>query len=113
MTTSSDIKCKGVHVKLDKDTHMNFRTKLIVHGISMQEAFEEFARMVGEGNLSANNLIEKMIRLRIKAELATVGLPGQPRKRRPRHISELDDEGLYDLISESEDPDGGAKDEVL
>jgi hypothetical protein len=96
-----DIRCKGVHVKLDKETHANFKTRLIKHGVSMQEAFEEFARAVGADNLSANRLLEKMVRTKIKDELATVGLKA-PSRRKPRYLSELDDEKLYDLINEEE-----------
>ena len=103
--STSEIRCKGVHVKLEKETHASFKTKLIQHGVSMQQAFEEFARLVGAGNLSANRLLERMVRDRIKDELASVGLKPTKRKRKPRYISELDDEKLYDLISEEEDAD--------
>lgn len=111
---SETIRDKGVHVKLDRQTHTSFKAKLVEHGLSMQEAFEEFARLVGSGNLTANNILERLIRNQVKAELATVGL--KPSKRKPRRISELDAEGLYDLISEGEKdddvPPGGGRNEA-
>lgn len=95
------IRVKGVHVKLDRETHANFKSQLAQHGLSMQEAFEEFARLVGSGSPSANNLLIRLINSQVKAELATVGLKPTP-KRRSRRISELDPERLYDLINEGE-----------
>jgi hypothetical protein len=100
-TKSESIRTKGVHVKLDKSTHAAFKAKLVEYGLSMQEAFEEFARLVGSGNFSANNILERLIRRQIKAELATVGL--KPMKQRLRHVSELDANRLYDLINEGEE----------
>lgn len=96
---SESIKVKGVHVKLDKTTHANFKSQLAQHGLSMQEAFEEFARLVGSGSASANNLLIRLIRSQVKEELATVGLkPSSPRST--RRINELDPDKLYDLINE-------------
>lgn len=98
------IRIKGVHVKLDKETHANFKIKLIQHGVSMQEAFEEFARLIGSGSASANNLLVNLVKRQVKEELATVGL--KPfRNRKPRRISELDEDGMYDLINASEEED--------
>lgn len=112
------IRSKGVHIKMDRETHMNFRIKLVELGLTMQEAFEEFAKMVGDGNLSANNLLQRFKREQVRAELATVGLqPLKNRNRKPRRLSELDAEGLYDLINEGpekdEDPSqSGGRDEA-
>lgn len=105
-----DVRCKGVHVKLDKETHTGFKTRLVQHGVTMQDAFEEFARRVAEGNVSANRLIEKMIRERVRAELAAVGLKPLKHDRRPKYLGELDHDGLYDLINEGEEKDN---DEVV
>lgn len=100
---SESIKNKGVHVKLDKETHANFKSQLAQHGLSMQEAFEEFARLIGSGSASANNLLIRLLRREVKEELATVGLKPSS-QRTTRRISELDPERLYDLINE-EEPD--------
>lgn len=99
----NDVRCKGVHVKLDKQTHMNFKTKLIQHGVTMQDAFEEFARLVGSDNVSANRMMARLVREKIKHELASVGVkPAQRGKR----VNELDHETLYDLINEEEIDEG-------
>lgn len=100
-TKTDSIKTKGVHVKLDRETHANFKSQLAQHGLSMQEAFEEFARLVGSGSASANNMLLRLLKLQVKEELSTVGL-NPTSQRTPRRISELDSEKLYDLISEEE-----------
>ena len=97
-----DIRCKGVHVKLDKETHSNFKIELVKHGVTMQDAFEEFARLLGQENVSAVRMIEKLVRDRIKEELATVGLKPSGR-RAVKHVNELDSESLYDLINDEND----------
>ena len=102
MPNDCDVRSKGVHVKLDKETHTDFKVKLIQHGVTMQDAFEEFARQVAMGNLSANRLIERFIRERAKAELASVGLKPMGRTKQ-RFLRELDQEKLYDLINEGEE----------
>jgi len=104
MSEESDrIKCKGVHVKLDRETHANFKMRLVQHGLSMQEAFEEFARLVGSGQPTANKMLERVIREHLKAELASVGL--KPLKKSRRYLGELDPDKLYDLINDGEDED--------
>ena len=92
-----------MHVKLEKATHANFKTKLIEHGLSMQEAFERFAKLVGDGQPTANKLLESLIKERVKKELASMGMT--PTKRKLHHVNELNDERLYDLINE--DPFAG------
>lgn len=106
---SDDVRCKGVHVKLDKQTHTNFKTKLIHHEVSMQDAFEEFARLVGSDNVSAIRMLERLVRNRVKSELASVGVT--PSKR-PKRINELDHETLYDLINEEEEESDEGSDRV-
>lgn len=113
---TDSIKVKGVHVKLDRETHANFKAQLVHRGLTMQEAFEEFARLVGSGSISANNLLDRLIRMQVKEELESVGLTYKP-NRKPRRLSELDPESLYDLINEDEDvkedvPRDGGHDEA-
>jgi len=98
-----DDRCKGIHIKLNRETHSLFKTMLIQHGLSMQEAFEEFARLVGSGNLTANALLSRYIRNKAKIELAEVGITISPRRKKMRITSELNDENLYGLISEGDD----------
>lgn len=96
-----DVKSKGVHVKLDRETHYRFRTRLLQHDVTMQDAFEEFARLVGIENPAAVRMIERMVNERIKRDLDNVGIKST--KRKPRRLSELDNERLYDIINEGHD----------
>lgn len=71
----------------------------------MQEAFEEFARLVGSGQATANNLLTRLLRNQLKEELASVGLkPFSPNRKKLRDV---DSDRLYDLINEDalDDPE--------
>lgn len=101
------VKVKGIHIKLDKQTHTDFKAKLVYCGVSMQEALEEFARLVGVGNLSAIRMLDRLVREKLKKELAQAGMqPYRPGQR--RRLRELDPDKLYDLISDG----SGVDDEV-
>jgi len=95
----ADARSKGIHVKLDRETHANFKARLAHHGLSMQEAFEEFARLVGAGNKTANNMMEALVARHVRQELAEVGVEPIRRNRR-QHLRDLDADTLYDLINE-------------
>lgn len=110
------IKCKGVHVKLDRLTHAQFKARVAQHGLSMQEAFEHFARLVGADSASANNLLSSLMRNRVKQELAQEGLKPLKVNRR-QGFNELDPDKLYDLINEvdedmSPEPSPGGRNEA-
>ena len=100
LLSENDVRCKGVHVKLDKQTHAIFKTKLIQHELSMQDAFEEFARLVGSDNVSATRMLERLVRERVKQELAEAGVT--PNKRVSKRVSVLDVETMYDLIAKDD-----------
>lgn len=105
MDVLSKIRSKRVQVKLDRATHANFKSQLSQHGLTMQEAFTEFARQVGNGGAYANNLLLRLIKSQVKEELASVGLKPMQRPK-PSRLPELDSDQLYDLINEEEtDPD--------
>lgn len=98
-----DRKC--VHVKLEKETHAALRSKLFHHGISMQEAFDEFARQVVAGRANGLNIIAAINKrhlleaLNCKPKIAL-------RSRRhgdDRGFNELESESLYNLLSEQDD----------
>jgi antitoxin component of RelBE/YafQ-DinJ toxin-antitoxin module len=93
-----DRKC--VHVKLEKETHAAFRARLFRHGISMQEAFDEFAKQVAEGNRSANIIVESLINRKLKE--AIEGRVTKTRKRK-ESLGELDSESIYNLINGTPD----------
>jgi hypothetical protein len=84
---------KGIHIKLKKDVHALFRSEMFKTGISMQEAFNEFARQVVEGTRSAKFIVQAASSKKMKASL-------EKRTRKwERPVGDLDVETLYDLIN--------------
>lgn len=87
-----DRKC--VHVKLDKNVHAALRAKLFQHNLSMQEVFDEFAKLVVTDDSRAGRIVEHLIMRKVKE-----AINGKPKKR-DRGINELDNDTLYNLIEE-------------
>lgn len=106
-------KYRDIHVKLSKADHLAFKTRLLQHEMSMQRAFEAFARAVGSGFGPAINIVERDIRRRLRDDLVAVGIKpskqGPLRKSAP--LDELDVESLYDLINDEETPEGADAEE--
>ena len=96
-------RCKGVHVKLDRDVHKRFKMKLLEHGVSMQEAFEAFAKAVAAEKASAIAIVDRAVRDRAKAALAEFGLRPLKGMRPGTAVRELDADTLYGLINEEGD----------
>lgn len=97
------VRDKGVVTKLDRDTHMGFKMKLLLHDMSMQEAFEAFAIEVAAGKAYALRIIERRKLMQIKDELSKVGLSRDGTYyMKARRLSELDNETLYNLINEKD-----------
>lgn len=94
---------KNVHVKLDSATHAGFKSKLVQLNVSMQDAFEEFAREVAAGVPYSVRIAERVVRQKLKSELDSVGMkPLKNLGRKHGTINELDVETLYDLINEED-----------
>jgi len=89
-----DRKC--VHVKLEKETHAALRTVLFQQGISMQEAFDEFAKQASEGSANGKRIIEAVSERKLRE-----AIDGRMSVRRKRNqgFGELDSEALYNLIN--------------
>jgi len=104
---SDTTRTKGIHVKMDRETHAYFKARLAHLGLSMQEAFEEFARLVGSGSLSANRMMETLVKRRVNEEIREAGV--RPIKHSRRRVRELDTDTLYDLINEGTDSDEGTQ----
>lgn len=103
MIRSNTHRPKGVHIALQASTHKSFKLRLVEHDISMQEAFEQFAKSIANGDQWAVRFLEKLNIMRVKNELASVGLSRKFNMRtRLTHPSELDTEALYSLIDEGE-----------
>lgn len=90
---------KCVHVKLTKEVHAALRARLFQHNISMQEAFDEFAKQVVEGTRSGNIMIEAVVNRKLKEVLE--GKTSKSTKN--ESFGELDSESLYHLINGKSD----------
>lgn len=88
-----DRKC--VHVKLDKEVHAALRGKMFQHNLSMQEVFDEFAKLVVSDDSRATRIVEHLVMRKVKE-----AIDGKPKKKRDRGVSELDHDALYDLIED-------------
>ncbi len=93
---------KGVHIKLDKETHAELRTRLFRHGMTMQEFFDEFARAYVNNDPKAVKFVDSIIIRNVQFHIEGK----KPEKREHVH-SELDSETLYDLISSTKGGAGG------
>jgi hypothetical protein len=78
-----DKKC--VHVKLDKDVHAALRTKLFQHNLSMQEVFDEFAKLVASDDRSAERIVENLVMRKVRE-----AIDGKPKRRSEKTVNELD-----------------------
>jgi hypothetical protein len=98
---------KDIHVKLTKEVHSSLRAELFKRGISMQEAFNEFARLVGDGDNRALRILDSFVVKKLRSQLEdarrdVVGLSDS-------QLGELDRNTLYHLIEGS---DQGTKNEA-
>ena len=73
-------------------THFPF-----MHGVSMQDVFDEFARQLVEGKKSASVILESLVDKKLKEAIA-----GKFQDNRNKKFSELDAEALYSLIDPHE-----------
>jgi hypothetical protein len=84
---------KGIHIKLKKDIHVNFRAEMFKAGISMQEAINEFALQVTEGTKSGQNIVNAAASKKIKQTIE------KGSNRREPKYGEVDIDTLYELIN--------------
>lgn len=84
---------KGLHVKLDKEVHTALRTLCFQRGITMQDIFCEFARLLITSDKRATGLLDSFILKKLNKSTK----PQNKRKKMPT-FSEPDKESLYDLI---------------
>lgn len=92
----ADRKC--VHIKLSKEVHFALRSKLFKHNISMQELFDEFARLVAEDTAKGQSVIDSIINRKLK-----IAVSGIKKKRKRESLGEFDSETLYNMINGSSD----------
>ena len=77
---------KSIHTSLTRTTHTEFRKTLFDYSLSMQEAFERFAFLVGENDSSAVSIIQELSVLKREKALS--------------RFNKKESENLYDIISE-------------
>lgn len=89
---------KSVHFKISKEVHFALRAKLFKHDISMQELFDEFARLVVTDAPKGQSIIESIVNRKIKQITGHA-----PKRRKKDSFGELDSETLYNMINGSGD----------
>lgn len=106
-----DRKC--IHIKLDKSTHAAMRRELFQHNLSMQDVFDEFAKLLASGDRGAMGILNRLVIKKVNDKIA--GLT--PRRQLDRSIDELDHELLYNMINNLQEVDkndiSGEDDEIL
>lgn len=85
---------KGIHVKLDKQVHAALRAKLFKYNLSMQEVFDDFARLIAEDNKRAQVILELLVQKKLK-----IALEGKSSQKEGTALNEMDAETLYNLIN--------------
>ncbi len=109
----------SMHVKMSRDVHVAFRSIMLSYGVSMQEALEEFAVLVAEGDKTADSIIKRVVDKKLRSELKRLderlGRMFVNKKQKKwneaeQKSCELDTDALYNLISG--DKKSGGQDEA-
>ena len=93
---------KCIHIKLKKEVHSSLREKLFKRGMSMQEVFNELARLVSTNDIRLDKILDEYAKRKIQEEIERIN-SSKPKSR--TKIGELDQDALYDLINSSESTD--------
>ena len=80
---------KSIHINLTRATHSEYRKILFDHSLSMQEVFELFARLAGDGDHRALSIVEEAFK--------------NKRDRVVGSFNTVEKRNLYDAISEMEE----------
>ena len=89
---------KGVHIKIRKDIHAHFRGEMFKMGLSMQEAFNEFALQVVEGTKSSKQILSVAALKKMKSSINESAEKSAKRKKE-KEINDFDIDTLYELIN--------------
>jgi len=87
---------KCVHIKISKEVHFALRSKLFKHNISMQELFDEFARVVATESPKGQFFVDAVVNKKLKNAL-------EGKKKKRDSLGEFDSETLYSMISSSKE----------
>ena len=88
---------KSLHIKMDKSVHASFRAKLFKLNLSMQEVFEEFARLYNADDSRVEKIIDQLSERKLLDYMA--GLTPRKKRNLEGTFTDLDHDTLYDLIS--------------
>jgi hypothetical protein len=91
-----DRKC--VHVKLNKELHFALRSKLFKHNISMQDLFDECARIIVSESIRGQSIINAIVNRKLEEQIS-----GVKAKDKRNTMGELDSETLYNMINSTEE----------
>ena len=61
---------KSVHIHLEKKFHGAFRSKLLAHGVTMQDALEECAIRIAENDSYMEKMLNEIINKKTAGELS-------------------------------------------
>lgn len=100
MRTDLFVDKKCIHIKISKEVHSSLRMKLFKHNITMQELFNEFARLVVTDTAKSESIIKFIVRKRLEAFLNATT---EKKQIKVSQMGDLDNETLYSLINDSED----------
>ena len=92
---------KSIHLKLDRNVHFALRAKLFKHNVTMQELFDEVARLVATDAARGQTIIESIITKKIKKVLSTNS--SVVKRKKKESFSDLDSDALYNMINGSEE----------
>jgi hypothetical protein len=93
---------KSLHVKLNKDLYIALRVEAFQRGLTMQEMFTLFAKLVVEKNPQIVKFLDAHSVQKIKNKLKKK--PDQEEIR-----SDLDSDSLYELIETAEEKESNEK----
>lgn len=92
---------KSIHFKLDRNVHFALRAKLFKHNVTMQELFDEVARLVATDTARGQTIIESIINKKIKKVLSTSS--NVVHRKKKESFNDLDSDALYNMINGSEE----------
>lgn len=90
---------KCIHIRLTKEVHSGLRAKLFERGLSMQEVVDELSRLIAIDDKRLNKILDEYATRKVKDELNRLKQNKRPQER----IGELEQDSLYDLISEDDE----------
>ena len=89
-------KKRDVHVLMEHNVYVNMRKKLFESAMTFPECMLEFARLIGDNDPLANQLIQRCHKNKLKRELEDLRSTDKKVS-----FSELDSDALYNMIEDN------------